>query len=292
MNIVQQVIDGMTTGSIYAALALALVLVYRSTGMINFAQGQMAVLSTYLAWAMSQTGVPIVLAVVLAVVIAIVMGAVIERLLIRRFEGREHLTMIIVTVGLMTTINGVVIWIWGADLKTIASLFPSDALGLGSARFTVHDVGTVAVLVSVIVVMQVLFQRTRLGLALRAVADNPQSSALSGLPIGVLLMTGWALAGAVGSLGGVLIAPKISLQPGMLDSVLIYAVAAAILGGLDSPIGAVVAAWVLGVVQNLAGTYIPLVGTDLQIAVPLVIMAVVLLIRPQGLFGRREVMRV
>ncbi|MGW0810900.1 branched-chain amino acid ABC transporter permease [Nonomuraea sp. NPDC002799] len=292
MHALQQVIDGMTTGSIYGALALALVLVYRSTGMINFAQGQMAVLSTYLAWAMTQAGVPIVPAVVLAIVIAILVGAAVERLLIRRFEGRDHLTTIIVTVGLLTTFNGVVIWLWGADLKTIPSLFPARDLSVGTMRFTLQDIGIVGVLIAVILVMQALFRGTRLGLALRAVADNPQSSALSGLPIGLLLMTGWALAGAVGSLGGVLIAPKISLQPGMLDNVLTYAVAAAILGGLDSPIGAIVAAWTLGIAQNLAGTYIPLVGTDLQIAVPLVIMAVVLLIRPQGLLGRREVMRV
>ena len=139
---------------------------------------------------------------------------------------------------------------------------------------------------------RVLFQRTQLGLALRAVADNPESSALSGLPVGRLLMVGWALAAAFGAMGGALVAPQVFLTPGMLDFVLIYAVAAAVLGGLDSPIGAVVAAWLIGIVENLAGAYVAFIGDDLKIAVPLLAMFVILIVRPQGLFGSREVVRV
>jgi branched-chain amino acid transport system permease protein len=289
---VQQVVDGLSTGSIYAALALALVLVYRATGLVNFAQAQMAVVSAYVAWALAQAGVPIGFAVACAVVASLAMGAAVERGLIRRFERGDPLVAIVATVAVLICLNGLVSLIWGADLKAFPGLFPSTTYRTGGVHVTAAEIGNVAVLLAVVGVLWVLFQHTRLGLALRAVAENPESSALSGLPVGVLLMTGWALAALVGGLAGCLIAPKVSLQPNMMDGILVYALAAAVLGGLDSPLGAVVAAWIIGVVENLAGTYIGFIGNDLKIAVPLVLMAAVLLVRPQGLFGRPEVQRV
>ena len=288
----QQIVDGISTGSIYAALALALVLVYRATGLVNFAQAQMGVVSAYVAWALSRAGVPIGAAVACAVVISLPMGAAVERGLIRRFERGDPLVAIVATVAVLICLNGLVSLIWGADLKAFPDLFGSATYTTGGVHVTAAEIGDVAVLLLVVAVLWLLFQHTRLGLALRAVAENPESSALSGLPVGPLLMAGWALAALVGGLAGCLIAPKVSLQPDMMDQILVYALAAAILGGLDSPLGAVLAAWIIGVVENLAGTYVGFIGNDLKIAVPLVLMAVVLLIRPQGLFGRREVQRV
>jgi branched-chain amino acid transport system permease protein len=292
VRVLQQVVDGITSGSIYGALALALVLAYRATGLVNFAQGQLATLSAYLAFSAARAGVPVLLAIVLATVASALLGAALERGLIRRFEGGDQLITIVATVAVLTCVNGVVSWIWGADLKSSPALFPRRDLAAGALRFTVADVGAVAVLIAVIAVLTVLFRFTRLGLALRAVADNPESSAQSGLPVSRLQMAGWGLAALIGSIAGCLVAPAISLQPNMMDAVLVYALAAAVLGGLDSPLGAVVAAWIIGIVQNLAGTYVDVIGTDLQIVVPLALMAVVLLLRPQGLFGRREVSRV
>jgi branched-chain amino acid transport system permease protein len=289
---VQQIVDGLSTGSIYAALALALVLVYRATGLVNFAQAQMGVVSAYVAWALAQAGVPIGVAVACAVVASLAMGAVVERGLIRRFERGDPLVAIVATVAVLICLNGLVSLIWGADLKAFPDLFPSTTYRTGGVHVTAAEIGNVAVLLAVVAVLWVLFQHTRLGLALRAVAENPESSALSGLPVGLLLMTGWALAALVGGLAGCLIAPKVSLQPNMMDGILVYALAAAVLGGLDSPLGAVLAAWIIGVVENLAGTYVGFIGNDLKIAVPLVLMAAVLLVRPQGLFGRPEVQRV
>lgn len=292
MQALQQVTDGIVAGSIYGALALSLVLVYRTTGLVNFAQGQMAVVSVYLAWTFLDLGMPTAVAILLTLAASLVIGALTERVLIRRFERRDPLIAIIVTVGILTFGNGLIVYIWGAALKPFASVFGGHDFAAGSVRFTANDLGTVLVLIAVVVVLQALFQFTRAGLAMRAVADNPESSALSGLPIGRLLMAGWALAALVGAIAGVLIAPKVSLQPDMLDTVLVYALAAAVVGGLDSPVGAVVAAWILGVAQNLAGTYISFIGNDLDIIVPLTIMVLVLLVRPQGLFGRKEVERV
>jgi branched-chain amino acid transport system permease protein len=289
---IQQIVDGLAAGSIYGALALALVLVHRATGMINFAQGLMAVLSTYIALTLYEIGAPLVLAVLGSVALSLALGAVTERLVIRRFEGATPQTSVVVTVALLILINGLVGAAWGYAIRPFPSLFPTDTVTVGGVVLAIPSLATIAVLVVVVVLLQLLFLRTKLGLALRAVANNRESSALSGLDVGRLLMTGWALAAGLGALAGVLIAPKVYLEPGTMDTILIYALAAAVLGGLDSPVGAVVAAWIIGVAENLAGTYIGFIGDDLKIGVPLVAMFLILLTRPQGLFGRREAMRV
>lgn len=292
MNVLQQVVDGITSGSIYGAVALALVLVYRSTGLINFAQGQLAAVSAYVAFSLTKFGLPVVAAIIVATVASAALGAGLERTLIRRFERADHLVTIVVTVALLICGNGLISLFWGADLKPFPAIFPNRNLSVGGLHFTASDVGTVVVLLCVIGLVDLLFQRTRFGLALRAVALNRESSAQSGLPVGRLLMAGWGIAALIGSVAGCLVAPTISLQPGMMDGVLVYALAAAILGGLDSPVGAIAAAWLIGITQNLAGAYVDFIGSDLQIVVPLVLMVLVLLVRPQGLFGRKEVQRV
>ncbi len=292
MQLLQEIVDGLSTGAIYAALALALVLVFRSTGVVNFAQAEMATVSAYLAWSMASRGLSPWLAVAAAIAVSLVLGALVERLVMRRFEGFEPLITITVTVAILICLAGLITLVWGADLKTFPPLFPDGTLSLGGLRLPYAVLGTLGVLALVILALQLLFMRTRFGLALRAVADNPRSAALSGLPVGNLLMAGWALAAAVGALAACLVAPKLYLSPEMMNTVLIYALAAAVLGGLDSPLGAVVAAGIIGVTESLAGSHIALIGNDLRIAVPLVLMAVVLLVRPQGLFGRQEVERV
>jgi branched-chain amino acid transport system permease protein len=292
MRALQQVVDGLAAGSIYAALALALVLVHRATGVVNFAQGQMAVVSVFVAWSLTRTGLPVAVAILGAVAISIPFGAAVERLVMRRFESAPPLVAIVVTVALLIFLNGISGEIWGLDLKPFPTVFGDGALRAGGLVVAIESLGNIAVLLVAVVGLQALFLRTRLGLALRAVADNPTSSALSGLPVGTLLMVGWGLAAGLGAIGGGLIAPKVGLDPNMLGGALIYAIAAAILGGLDSPLGAVVAAWIIGVTENLAGTYIGFIGNDLRVAVPLLLIVLVLLLRPQGLFGQREPERV
>jgi branched-chain amino acid transport system permease protein len=287
----QQIVDGITAGSIYAALALALVLVYRSTGLVNFAQGQMAAVSVYIGWSLVEAGLPVPLAVVLTLVASLIIGALTERLLIRRFEGQEPLVAIVATVAVLICFNGLINLIWGGSVRAFPSLFPDKVVSFLGARATWGDVGTVAVLVGTVVLLQLFFLRTRLGLALRTAADNPSSARLLGLPVGSLLLVGWGLAALLGGLAGCLVAPSVPLQPNMMDTILVYALAAAVLGGLDSPLGAVVAAWLIGIVETVAGANITIIGSDLRIAVPLVLLALILLVRPQGLFGRRDVER-
>lgn len=288
----QLMIDGLSTGSIYAALALSVVLVHQATGLINFAQGGMAVLSAYIAWVIYGFGAPLVVAILAAVIISFFLGALIERYLVRRFERGDPDTAVVVTVGLLTLITGVCAWFWTYNNQLFPSLFPLDTVQIAEAVISVRSLGTIIVIVAIMVLLQALFVGTKLGLALRAVAIDPSSAALSGIPVGRNLMIGWGLAASLGAIAGVLVAPQLTLTPGMMDSALVYALAAVILGGLTSPIGVVVAAWLIGILENLAAVYVPFIGHDLKIAVPFILVFVVLLVRPQGLFGRKSVVRV
>jgi branched-chain amino acid transport system permease protein len=289
---VQLIVDGLSTGSIYGAIALAIVLVNQATGLINFAQGGMAVLAAYVAWELTQQGVPLVLAIIASVLFALLLGALVERWLIRRFEGGEPDTAVVVTIGLLTLVTGLCGWLWGYNNKQFPSLFPLGTVSVGGVSISIRSIGTTLVIVVAMVLLQVLFVGTKLGLALRAVAINPESAAFSGLRVGRLLMVGWGLAAGLGAVAGALVAPQLTLTPGMLDGPLVYALAAVILGGLTSPVGVVVAAWIIGVLENLAAVYVSFIGFDLKVAVPFVLLFVVLLVRPQGLFGRKTVVRV
>ncbi|NEM07033.1 branched-chain amino acid ABC transporter permease [Geodermatophilus normandii] len=289
---VQLVVDGLSTGSVYAALALAIVLVHQATGLINFAQGGMAVLSAYVVWRLTDQGLPLVAAILVAIVLSVAFGALVERWLMRRFERGDPDTAVVVTIGLLTLITGFAGWLWTYNNQQFPSLFPLDTVSFLGVSVSVRSLGTTAVIVVAMLLLQGLFVGTKLGLALRAVAINPQSAAFCGLPVGRLLMVGWGLAAALGAVAAVLVAPQLTLTPGMLDNALVYALAAVILGGLTSPIGVVVAAWIIGILENLAAVYVSFIGFDLKVAVPFILIFVVLIVRPQGLFGRKTVVRV
>lgn len=288
----QLVVDGLAMGAVYGALALAIVLVHQSTGVVNFAQGGLAVLSGYFAYTFLGLNVPLLLAILLSVAISFIMGALIERFIIRRFEGGDMHTTVVVTVGLLTLATGIAGWLWSYNNLRLPSLFPSDFFRILGVSISWRSFGTFIVIIAIMVLLQLLFQKTRIGLALRAVADNPRSAAFSGLPVERLLMVGWGLAAALGAVAGVLVAPRLTLTPGMMDGPLVYALAAVILGGISSPVGVVVAASLIGILENLAAVYLPFIGHDLKIAVPFLLLFAVLLIRPEGLFGRKSVERV
>jgi branched-chain amino acid transport system permease protein len=285
---VQLVVDGIADGSIYGAVALSLVLIYRTTGIVNFAQ---AMFSTFVAWGLLQTGLPLAGALALTLVLSFVGGMIIERVIIRPVEGGEPLVLVIVTLGLLILLNSAAGWIWGFSNRSFPSLFGNDSVDVAGVRVDVESLGVVAVMLTVVGLVFLFTQRTKLGLAMRAVAMNPESSRLSGIPVGRTLMVGWGLAALVGALAGALIAPRLFLDVNFMGGVLIYSFAAATLGGFDSPIGAVVGGWIIGVAETLAGNYVEFIGADLKILVPLAIILVVLLIRPSGLFGSSEVAR-
>jgi len=291
-RLIQTIVDGIATGSLYGALALAVVLIFRTTGIVNFAQGEMAMFSTFIAWGLIEAGLPLGLAVLATLALSFVGGMLIERIIIRPVEGGEVLTLVIVTLGLFILVNSAAGWIWGFENRSFPSLFPDDAVDVLGVNVAVESLGIVGLLLAVVGVLYLIFQKTKIGLALRAVSINPESSRLAGISVGRTLMVGWGIAALVGALAGVLIAPRLFLDVNFMGGVLIYSFAAATLGGFDSPFGAVIGGWVIGVTENLASQYVDFIGSDLKILVPLGIIFVVLLIRPSGLFGSREVARV
>ncbi|MFC4057352.1 branched-chain amino acid ABC transporter permease [Planomonospora corallina] len=287
----QQVVEGLGAGAIYAGLALALVLIYRFTGIVNFAQGELAMFSTYVAWQFTAAGLPFWAALPLTLAVSFAGGTLIERVVIRPVEGASHLTVVIVTVGLFIFVNAAAGWIWSFLIKDFPNPFPGGAVEAAGISVSHSTLGVLAVVGTVMVLLYLLFQHTRIGLGMRAVAADPVSARLVGIRVGWTLALGWGLAATVGAVSGVLVAPLLFLEPNMMGGVLIYAFAAATLGGFDSPAGAVAGGLVVGVAETLAGAYVDVIGSDLKVGVPLAVILVVLLLRPQGLFGRAAVER-
>jgi branched-chain amino acid transport system permease protein len=288
---IQLVIDGIAIGSIYGALALALVLIFRSTGIVNFAQGEMAMFSTFVAWGLVEAGLGLGLALLATFALSFAGGMLVERVLIRPVEGSDELTILIVTLGLFILINSGAGWIWGFENRSFPRALPGGSVDIAGIRLSYESLGIVAVLLAVSGLLFALFQHTKLGLAMRAAAANPASSRLVGINVGRTLMIGWGLAALLGALAGVLVAPQLFLDVNLMGGVLVYSFAAATLGGFDSPKGAIIGGWVIGVAETLAGDYIGWIGSDLTILVPLAIIFGVLLVRPNGLFGSPEVVR-
>ena len=288
----QQVVSGLATGGIYASLALALVMIYQATDVVNFAQGEMAMFSTYLAWQMLQFGWPYWVTFVATVALAFVIGLTIERVVVRPVEHAPILSIVIVTLGLLVIHNSIAGWIWSYIQKPFPSPFPPKPIRLGEIYIGAHDIGAISVTFVMLVLLFLFFRYTPLGLAMRAAAQNPVSSRLAGIRVSRMLMLGWGLAAAFGAVAGMMVAPIVTLEPNMMGGIQLYAFAAATLGGFTSPGGAVLGGLLVGVAENLVGTYVKFIGTELKLTVALAIIIIVLLVRPSGLFGRGVVRRV
>ena len=288
----QQVVSGLATGGIYASLALALVMIYEATDVVNFAQGEMAMFATYIAWSLLNAGVPYWPAFMATVAIAFVGGIIVERVIIRPVENAPILTIVIVTLGLLVIFNSIAGWVWTYVQKPFPSPFPREPIHLGAIVYGSHDVGQIAVTLVVLLCIFLFFRFTPLGLAMRAAAQNPVSSRLVGIRVGWMLALGWGLAATFGAVAGMMVAPVITLDPNMMGGIQIYAFAAATLGGFTSPVGAVLGGFIVGVVENLVGTYVSFIGTELKLTVALAMIIIVLLVKPSGLLGRTIVKRV
>jgi branched-chain amino acid transport system permease protein len=289
MNLLQQIASGIAMGGIYACIGLALVMIYQSTHHINFAQGEMAMFSTFIAFLLLKAGLPYWAAALATLAFGFVFGFAIERLVLRPLGDAPELSVIIIFIGLFIGINSLAGWIFGHQIEPFPSPFPAKVPG-GTTLISGHELGTIAVVLVVMGVLYAFLRFTRVGLAMRASAENPVSARLAGIPVSLMLSLGWGLSALIGAVGGLMVAPVVFLEPNMMGGVLIYAFAAALLGGIDNPWGAVAGGLLVGVVENLAGTY--LVGTELKLSVALVVIVGVLLVRPSGIFGRKLVARV
>ncbi|HET6952497.1 MAG TPA: branched-chain amino acid ABC transporter permease [Acidimicrobiales bacterium] len=295
---VEQVLNGIGNGVVYGSVALALVLIFRTTGVLNFAQGEMALFSTFISWKLTTTGMPVVAAIALSMAIAFVAGAVIERALIRPVEtARSPLNVVIVTLGLFLGLNSLAQLVFGTDPQSMPSPFPEGSIELfsrtGDAAVVQKDtLGLIIVLLLECLALWLLLQRTRLGLKLRAVAANPESARLHGIKSGSMLMLGWGLSAAVGALAGSLVASqRTGFDSNLMQAILVYALAAAALGGFDSIWGAVICGLLVGVADALTIQYVSFLD-GIEVVLPLALILVVLIVTPNGLFGRRTVERV
>ena len=293
LDLAQQVISGAASGTIYASLALALVLIYRAMDLVNFAQGEMAMFSTFLAYTMITTlHLPYYIAFVLTIVIAFAGAFALQRVVIRPFENATVLALVIVTLGLFSIFNGMAGFFWGYVFKTFENPFPgAEAVHLGPLFIGYQDLGLAGVTLVVLALVFVFFRFTKLGLAMRAASLYPESSRLLGVRTSWMLAFGWGLSSAVGAVAAMMIAPIVSLDPNFMQPILLFAFAAAVLGGIESPVGAVVGGVLVGILLALVGTYLP-GGQDLRIPFGLVVIVAVLVLRPSGLFGRAEARRV
>jgi|1186.fasta_scaffold128474_2 branched-chain amino acid transport system permease protein len=292
-QLAQQIVIGLASGGVWATLAVALVLIYRSTGVVNFAQGEMAMFSTFIAWSLVDHGLSYWAAFLLTVAISFVGGVAIERAVIRPVERAPVLTVVIVTLGLFFLVNGAARWLWSPETRSLPNAFSTRPIEVAGVAFSIQDLGTIGVSLGAVALLWAFFRFTKLGLASRAAAVNPDASRLLGVRVSWMLALGWGLAAALGAVSGMLTAPALaSFDQNLMQPVLLYAFAGAVLGGLDSPFGAVVGTLLLGVLINLVGTYVDWVGTSLRLPFALAVILGVLLVRPEGLFGHASARRV
>jgi branched-chain amino acid transport system permease protein len=284
----QQIFSGLASGAIYASVALALVMIYRATDLVNFAQGEMAMFSTYIAWTLVNAGLPFWAAFVITLIVSFLGGMAIERVIIRPVENAPVLAAVIVTIALLLIFNSTAGWIYSYTVQDFPSPFPDRPL-LG-ALITTRDLGVIVVTLIMLVLLFLFFRFTSTGLAMRAAAQNPESARLCGIPVGLMLAIGWGLAAAIGATAGIMVAPVLFLDPNMMGGVLIYAFAGALLGGITSPVGAVVGGLIVGVTENLVGTY--LIASQLKLTVAFALIILVLVFKPNGLFGTAIIRRV
>jgi branched-chain amino acid transport system permease protein len=289
--VIQEVLAGLANGAIYALTALAIVMIFQAIDHLNFAQGEMATFSTFVAWQLIHWGMGYWAAFVLTVALSFIGGIAIERVLFKPLHNAPILALLVGFFALFSILNSADGYIWDYTIKTFPTPFGTAPL-FGSTLLDTHQAVMIGVTVVLLGLLYLFFRGTRLGLAMRAAAANPESARLVGIRVGWMTALGWGMAAAIGAVGGMLIAPVVFLEPNMMFGVLIYGFAGAVLGGLTSPGGAVLGGFALGVVESLTGTFIPYIGRDLNLTIALLMIVAVLMFRPTGLFGRTVVSRV
>lgn len=284
-----QIFAGIANGGIYASVGLALVMIHQATHHINFAQGEMATFSTFIAWALIQAGWPYWGAFFATVAISFALGLLIQRTILKPVEKAPVLTNVIVFVGLLVIFNALAGWIFDHTIKSFPSPFPKGSF-FDTKYFSSHEIGSILVMLCVLGALFAFFRFTPLGLAMRAAAQNPESARLVGVRVSWMLGMGWGLAAAIGAVAGMMVAPIVFLDPNMMGGILLYGFAAALLGGIDNPWGAVIGGFIVGVLENLLGAYV--IGTELKLTVALILIVGTLTLKPDGLFGKAVVTRV
>ncbi len=291
----QRLFDALTNGSTYALIAVAMVLIFKATTLINFAQGEQAMLGAFIVLQLWKWGIPMWGAVVIGMVFSGILAACLERTFIRKFDPADHLPLVIITLGLFLVINAVAAIVWRFDPLSFPQLFPSGkAVTIGDARLSWYSIFAFGSCLLVLFILQTLLTKTKIGLAFRAVSSNLESSRLCGIKIGKTLQFGWALAAAAGTLGASIYAanPVLQIEPTIMLRALIFSITAAALGGLDSLWGALIGGLTIGFVQSVVVQYIPFIPNEMTLAAAVVVLLIVLTFRPSGFLGTKTVERV
>jgi branched-chain amino acid transport system permease protein len=284
-TLIHVVVSGLATGSIYALMALALVIIYNATRTLNFAQGEMLMVSTFVAWSVQRNlGWPLAATLIVAVVAAGSMAWAIERVLIRRAVAATHWDVLIITVGLSLILRSLAGLVWTHDEFAFPSFFGTRPVAIGPVRLAPVSLGIIGASLLLMALLYALFRWTRLGRAMRAVAQNQRAARLMGISVERVYATSWVLAAVVGAVAGVLVAPVVFLSSKM-GLIVINGFTAAVLGGFGSMPGAVAGGMLLGVIENLAPLYLP---SGIRYSVPFLVLIAILVVRPAGLFGRVE----
>lgn len=291
MQLLNTLLSGLTLGAVYAAFALALVLIWRSTRIVNFAQAPMAMVTTLLALELIDAGYSYWVAGVVALLAGLVLGAVVEFLLIRRVDHSSEINPVILTLGLFVALHAAAAIVFSSQFRSFPAPFSIRGLEVGGTTIGIGpaDLFAIGAVVVTMGLLVLLFRFTDVGLKMRASAFNQEVAKLLGVRVGSMLTLGWALAAVVGSLSGLLIAGGGLVHPGYMDPVVVYGFVAAVLGGLDSPVGAVVGGLVLGLSLSLVSGY---VGSQLVPLAALAILMLILTLKPAGLFSQAQARRV
>ncbi|MBY0361756.1 MAG: branched-chain amino acid ABC transporter permease [Phreatobacter sp.] len=299
-QLIQQIASGLASGAIYALVALALVMIFTATDHLNFAQGEMAMFSTYICWQLIQWGFPFWPALGFTILFSFLLGVAIERVILRPLHNASVLSIVVVFIGLLAIFHSLAGGIWSHTIKNFPSPFPNVTFA-GSGYIGAHQIGMILVSLLMLFALFAFFRFTPLGLAMRAAAQNPVSARLVGVKVDWMLALGWGLAAAVGAVAGAMVAPVVYLEPNMMASILLYGFAGALVGGISNPAGAVFGGFLVGVLENLVAYFgnltektfgIYIVGNGEKLTVALIIVITILTLKPAGLFGRTTVRRV
>lgn len=285
----QMIVSGVALGAIYGLIALGIVMVFKATGILNFAHGEAAMLSAFVAFTLFKLGMPLWAVVPLTLLFGAALGMAIERFIIRRFIGKALLSSAICTLGLFLVFGDLAIWVWGKDTQELPSIFPAAPIDIGGVIVSGIDLGIVAVCATLAGLLFAFFRFTRLGIAMQATMENPTAARLMGIPIKRIYALAWALSHVIAAMAGLLIAPLTFVHFSMMQHALHFAFAAAVLGGIGSMPGALLGGVIIGVSSNLTGAYVSSAWKD---AVPFIVMLLILILRPHGLLARAQIKKV
>jgi len=286
----QQIVSGIATGSLYALTAIGIVLIFRNTRTINLAQGDFSMMGAFVALVvLDRFRGNLLVAALVAVVAVTVLAVAVERLVMRRIEQADWLTLFTATLGVFYILHGVAGWIWGRDTKSFPALFSSAPVSVGGTLISQAHLFNTAVAAAVGGVLYLFFRFTKPGIAMRAITEDPVAAQLMGIPVRSIVLLTWAVGGILAAISGILLAPLVYVSTQMMDSVLVKGYVGAVFGGLYSLPGAVVGSLIIGVAENLAGGYL---GAQYKVTIAFVLIVLVLALKPRGLFGgkvRREI---